>query len=279
MTFSYQQCRLRTLSVATIRYFYPFSIRMETIQTEITGSIATIRLNRGKANAINAQMANELLDTLLELKANDQVRGVLLTGHGEFFSAGLDVIELYHYDENQIIDFWKVFDRLIRRLVSFHKPLVAAITGHCPAGGCILTLGCDYRVMAEGKYRIGLNEIPLGIVVPETIYHLYSFVIGRGHAYQSLLEGKLHTAQEALEIGLVNETCDLAEVEARGKVQLEKYLQLSTAVWAQSKLNFRNAILHRLTSDFKTAFEPTLKQWWSPETRAILGKMIEGLKK
>jgi enoyl-CoA hydratase/carnithine racemase len=133
--------------------------------------------------------------------------------------------------------------------------------------------------MAEGKYRIGLNEIPLGIVVPETIYHLYSFVIGRGHAYQSLLEGKLHTAQEALAIGLVNETCDLAEVEARGKAQLEKYLQLSTAVWAQSKLNFRNAILHRLTSDFKTAFEPTLKQWWSPETRAILGKMIDGLKK
>lgn len=252
---------------------------METIQTEINGSVAIVRLSRGKANAINATMVNELLETLLELKANDQVRGVLLTGHGEFFSAGLDVIELYHYNENEIIEFWKVFDRLIRRIVSFPKPLVAAVTGHCPAGGCILALGCDYRVMAEGKYKIGLNEIPLGIVVPESIYHLYSFVIGRGKAYQSLLEGKLHSAEEALAIGLVNETCDLSEVESRGMAQLQKYLSLSTAVWAQSKLNFRNAILQRLSPDFKTAFEPTLKQWWSAETRAILGKMIEGLKK
>ncbi len=252
---------------------------METIHTEIRNSIAIIRLNRGKANAINATMANELLDTLLEMKANEQVRGVLLTGHGEFFSAGLDVIELYHYNESEIIDFWKVFDRLIRRLVSFPKPLVAAITGHCPAGGCILALGCDYRVMAEGKYRIGLNEIPLGIVVPETIYHLYSFVLGRGRAYQSLLEGKLHTPEEARSIQLVNEICPLEDVETQGLKQLEKYLQLSTAVWAQSKLNFRNAILQKLTSDFKTSFEPTLKQWWAPETRAILGKMIEGLKK
>ncbi len=252
---------------------------METIQTEIKGSIAIIRLNRGKANAINAQMANELLDTLLELKANNQVRGVLLTGKGEFFSAGLDVIELYHYNEQEIIEFWKVFDRLVRRIVSFPKPLVAAITGHCPAGGCVLALGCDYRVMATGKYRIGLNEIPLGIVVPETIFQLYSFVIGRGRAYQSLLEGKLHTPEEALEINLVNDVCELAEVETRGLEQLEKYLKLSTAVWSQSKLNLRSPILQRMTVDFKTAFEPTLKQWWSAESRGILAKVVEGLGK
>jgi enoyl-CoA hydratase/carnithine racemase len=251
---------------------------METIQLVISNSIATVRLSRGKANAINAVLVNELLECLLELKANDQIRGVLLTGHGEFFSAGLDVVELYQYNETEILDFWRIYDRLIRRIVSFPKPIVAAITGHCPAGGCVLALGCDYRVMSEGSYRIGLNEIPFGIVVPETIFHLYSSVIGRGKAYQSLLEGKLHTPEEALSIGLVNEICPLEDVESHGIAQLEKYMQFSTSVWAQSKLNFRNALIQRLTPDFATAFEPTIKQWWSAETRAILEKMISKIK-
>jgi enoyl-CoA hydratase/carnithine racemase len=74
---------------------------METIQLVISNHIATVRLSRGKANAINAVLVNELLECLLELKANEQIRGVLLTGHGEFFSAGLDVVELYQYNETE----------------------------------------------------------------------------------------------------------------------------------------------------------------------------------
>lgn len=253
---------------------------MNTIQVETIGEMAIVRLMRGKANAMNAEMVIELKETLLNLKANEEIRGAILTGHGEFFSAGLDVIELYSYDAAQILEFWKSFDRLVRTIVSFPKPLVAAITGHSPAGGCVLSLGCDYRVMAEGKYKIGLNEIPVGIVVPETIFHLYAFWLGNGKAYQYLMEGKLMTAEEAKLSGLVNETCTLEEVENKAIEQLNKYLKFSTAVWAQSKLNIKTTIIQRLTSvDFKTAYEPTIKQWWAPETRAILSKMIEGLKK
>jgi enoyl-CoA hydratase/carnithine racemase len=252
---------------------------MNTIQVELQGEIAIVRLMRGKANAMNAEMVIELKETLLNIKANEEIRGAILTGHGEFFSAGLDVIELYSYDAAQILEFWKSFDRLVRTIVSFPKPLVAAITGHSPAGGCVLALGCDYRVMAEGKYKIGLNEVPVGIVVPETIFHLYSFWIGNGKAYQYLLEGKLLSAEEAKTVGLVNETCTLEDVETKAIEQLRKYLKFSTAVWAQSKLNIRTTIVQRLTSDFKTAYEPTIKQWWAPETRTILAKMIEGLKK
>jgi len=252
---------------------------MNTIQVETQGEIAIVRLARGKANAMNAELVVELEDTLLNLTTNDKIRGAILTGHGEFFSAGLDVIELFSYDEAQILKFWKSFDRLVRTIVSFPKPIIAAISGHSPAGGCVLALGCDYRIMAEGKYKIGLNEIPVGIVVPETIFHLYSFWLGNAKAYQYLMEGKLMSAEEAKINGLVNETCALEEVETKAIEQLNKYLKFSTAVWAQSKINIKTTIIKRLTSDFKTAYEPTIKQWWAPETRAILTKMIEGLKK
>jgi Delta3-Delta2-enoyl-CoA isomerase len=134
-------------------------IRMNTIKLEIAGDKAIIRLDRGKVNAINAEVIHELTQVILELKANEQVRGAILTGKGEFFSAGLDVVELYGYDEEQILNFWRDYDRLLRLMIAFPKPLVAAINGHCSAGGCLLTLGCDYRVMASGNYRIERSGI------------------------------------------------------------------------------------------------------------------------
>ena len=82
---------------------------MQTINTTIDGEIATIRLQRGKANAINQLLISELTQAILELKANEQVRGVLLTGHGEFFSAGLDLIEIYEYNEIKVLDFWRKY--------------------------------------------------------------------------------------------------------------------------------------------------------------------------
>ena len=253
-------------------------IRMNTIKLEIAGDKAIIRLDRGKANAINAEVIHDLTQVILELKANEQVRGVILIGKGEFFSAGLDVVELYGYNEEQILNFWRDYDRLLRLMIAFPKPLVAAINGHCSAGGCLLTLGCDYRVMASGNYRIGLNEVALGIVIPETVYHLYSFAIGRSKAYQYLLEGKMHSPDEALTCGLIHELHPLEEVESHANKQLEHYLKFSTAVWAQSKLNFRNALLQRIRTDFQTNFEHTIRQWWSEESRSIIAGMIAKLK-
>lgn len=251
---------------------------MQTLITSINGEVATIRLQRGKANAINQLLISELTQVILELKANEQIRGVLLTGHGEFFSAGLDLIEIYEYNEIKVLDFWRDFDRLIRLMVAFPKPLVNAITGHCEAGGTLLSLCADYRVMANGPYRIGLNEVEIGIVIPETIYHLYSFALGRNKAYQYLLDGKMHSPQEALDNGLIQAVAPLADVEALALEKLKSYLRFSTRVWAQSKLNFRNALLMRLRTDFQTSFEPTFKQWWTDESRSHFRTLAERLK-
>jgi enoyl-CoA hydratase/carnithine racemase len=251
---------------------------MNTVQLEISGTKAIIRINRGKANAINADVIHELTQAILELKANESIRGAIITGKGEFFSAGLDVVELYNYNEEEILNFWRDYDRLLRLMIAFPKPLVAAINGHCSAGGCLLTLGCDYRVMASGNYRIGLNEVALGIVIPETVYHLYSFAIGRSKAYQYLLEGKMHSPDEALACGLIHELLPLEEVELQAQKQLDHYLQFRTAVWAQSKLNFRNALLQRIRTDFQSTFEHTIRQWWSDDSRTIMAGMIAKLK-
>src|SRR5690606_19488980 len=118
---------------------------------------------------MDIMLVDELIQVLEEAEADPAVEGLILSGKQGFFSSGLDLISLFEYNEEQMQVFWDRFMILIAKFVAFPKPSVAAITGHSPAGGCVLALCCDYRVMAEGEYIIGLNEVPVGIIVPEAI--------------------------------------------------------------------------------------------------------------
>src|SRR6476661_6002589 len=164
---------------------------MNTLEITIRDKVAIIALNRGRSNAINAEMVSDLKKIINSIEDDVAIGGVILTGKEGFFTAGLDLIELYDYDQEQIKNFWINFLDLVAVLTKFKKPMIAAISGHSPAGGCVMSLCCDYRIMAEGKYIIGLNEVPVGIIVPDSIFELYAFWIGKARAYQNLMEGKL----------------------------------------------------------------------------------------
>jgi len=251
---------------------------METIQLTINEKVAIITLDRGRSNPINHQMVKELTNCIKDLEGNNQVGGVILTGKQGFFSSGVDLMEVYAYDQQQSRDFWADFFALQAALIAFKKPMVAAISGHSPAGGCVLAVCCDYRLMAEGEYIIGLNEIPVGIIVPEGIFKVYAFWIGKQKAYQYLLEGKLVKVNEALQIGLIDEVC-LAEIlMTQAEKKLKTYMQLNPATWSQSKLNLRQELISDSYTDQSATLDQMMAQWWAPETRATLEMIIQNLK-
>ncbi|UPT65195.1 MAG: enoyl-CoA hydratase/isomerase family protein [Sphingobacteriales bacterium JAD_PAG50586_3] len=252
---------------------------MDFILIERNGAKATVRLNRGKANTLNHQMVQELTAAFKELESDEAVKAVILTGHGEFFSAGLDVLELYDYNEEKMYQFWKDFSIAFETVARFPKLLVCAINGHSPAGGCVFAVGADFRVMAEGKYRIGLNEIPVGIVIPPAIFRMYNFWIGERTAYQYLLQGKLYTAEEGSKIGLIDVVCPLEEVEAKANEIIDNLLKFDTTVWQMSKAIMREDMLTVFDKDFDLTFTPIIKQWWSPGARAAMGALVASLKK
>jgi 3,2-trans-enoyl-CoA isomerase len=252
---------------------------MNTIQVTIRDKIAVIGLNRGRSNPINSEMMSELSDLVDNIENDEQVGGLILTGKEGFFSAGLDLIELYDYDEDTIRQFWIDFLALVNRLCGFKKPFITAINGHCPAGGCVLALCSDYRIMVQGKYIIGLNEVPVGIIVPESMFHLYSFWLGRAKAYRYLLEGKLLNTQEALDNGLIDELVGEGGLVAAAERQMQKYLGFDKSTWQQSKLNFRSELLTKVSADQSESLNKILKQWWSPSTRSILKTIIDNLQK
>ncbi|MCJ0741364.1 enoyl-CoA hydratase/isomerase family protein [Pedobacter montanisoli] len=252
---------------------------MNTITTTVKDKLAVITLNRGRSNALNREMVLEL-DSMLQNIANDpNIGGVLLAGKDNFFSAGLDLIELYHYNEEEAKSFWQLFLNFIGNMISFKKPIVAAINGHSPAGGCVMALACDARVMAEGKYIIGLNEVPVGIIVPNSIFELYAFWLGQANATRSLLEGKLFNPEEALQISLIDEITKPESILTAAERRVRKYMAFEQNTWQQSKLNIRKKLIGIANSDQSAELETMLKQWWSPGTRAILKAMIDNLQK
>jgi len=200
-----------------------------------------------------------------------------LIGKENFFSAGLDLITLYDYNEDQIREFWNLFLEATSLLSAFPKPIVAAISGHSPAGGCVLALCCDYRIMVEGNFVIGLNEIPVGLIVPESIFQLYAFWIGKRNAYQNLLEGKLLSPVEAKVQGLVDEVVPANSLYSAATKKVRQITQFNQKTWQTSKLNFRKEIILKLRENREETIQRILEQWWVPSTRSILKSIIENL--
>ncbi len=255
------------------------TLALTTLQTEVKNNYIIVTLDRGKANPINLTMINDLRALLKEVKDNPEIRGLILTGKQHFFTAGIDLIEAYGLDEQGSSDLWKGFHNLTHELITFPKPFVAAISGHSPAGGCVFSIAADYRIMASGKYRIGLNEIPVGIIVPQTIYAAYAFWIGERLAYQYLLEGKLLSVEHAHQVGLVDEVCTYEELLPKAEAQMQQYLQFDDHTWQSSKQNFRRNLHAIFEANHADSLDPLLEQWWKPATRKRLAGIVAMLKK
>lgn len=252
---------------------------MQTIQLTHKNNYAIAQLDRGKANPINRQMIHEIMELVSQIEKDDAIKGLILTGKEGYFSAGLDLSELVQLDREGMTSFWKEFTKMMTALICFPKPLIAAVTGHAPAGGCILAICADYRVMAEGNYKIGLNEVPVGIIVPKHIHSVYSFWLGERTAYQNLMEGKMVAPDKALQIGLVDEVVNLQEVLAKTEEKMQLYLSFNSFTWRTTKMNLRKGLITEMQHIDDSAFAGTVDHWFSPEIQSLLSKILSGLKK
>ncbi len=252
---------------------------METVNLHFKDHHAVIELNRPKAHAINHAMVNDIREALASLAESEYVQGAILTGQGNIFSAGLDIVELYGYNQDKMDNFWDDFGEMVRDLVSFPKPLIAAINGHSPAGGCVLAMCCDYRIMADGDYRIGLNEVPVGIVVPRNVADLCIFSVGEHKAQRMFLNGLLMLPQEAEAFGLIEDTGPQAQLLSRAELKLDTWLAMPQTPWRKIKRQIRQPLIDRLSGSVEEMFGDTIRAWWSQESRAAVGAVVERLTK
>ncbi len=177
---------------------------MKCVLIKDHGDVRVISMDRPKANAIHEGLVRDLTQALHDARETPGVKAIVLSSAQEgYFSVGFDVREVFDFDRDRMLTFWSEFIDLYESLYHFPKPVVGALPGHTFAGGIILAFACDFRVMAQGPYGLGVSGINLGIPLPLGVMNMAINAIGPGHARRLFLSGETITPEYALEIGLV----------------------------------------------------------------------------
>lgn len=240
---------------------------MKYVQLSIDESIATVTLARGKVHAIDEELLAELTDLLPRLADDNAVSAVVLTGQGKFFSFGLDVPNLYDHTPEQMTRFIQRFCQFYHDLFLFPKPVVAAVNGHAIAGGCVLALACDYRIMALESARIGLNEVTFGASLFAGAIEMLRFAAGSQNAQTVLLTGKMFSAQEASQLGLVHEFAPEANVSAQAGQKAQELARNAGPHFTSLKRLIRKPIADDWCMREQDSIREWIDIWYSPLTR------------
>lgn len=242
------------------------------------GNVREIQLNRPPVNALTTELMVALRENV-ERAAHDGVRGVVLSGTPGRFSAGLDVPLLLRLSAPDITSLWQALYGLLRAIALSPVPIAAAITGHAPAGGTVLTLFCDWRVMADGDYKIGLNEVQVGIPLPPVILGGLQRLVGHRRAEQLGVSGALISPREALAVGLVDELAPLDHVVKRAEAWCGGMLALPRDAMHLTRRQARADLLGLFASGMDAELKAVIANWWAPETQETLRGVVAKLGK
>ncbi len=247
------------------------------IEVHEQGDVTELELDRPPVNALNPQLV-EALDTRLSEAVAGGSRAVVITGSEGMFSAGLDVPVLLRLSREEMDEFWGSFFSLLERIATCPVPVVASLTGHSPAGGAVLAIFCDYRVMSRGDYRIGLNESQVGLPVPELICHAMARLVGWGNANRLLVSGEMLSPEEAQRLCLVDALADDPSATRRQAVEWAAGV---AALPATAVARTRHTVREGLTQLFQGMDDRTratmLEVWFSEETQKAMHALVERL--
>ncbi len=252
------------------------------LTTHDHGPIRELRLDRPPANALSPELIAALRAALAEAPGQG-AEAIVISGAPGMFSAGLDVPLLLGLDRGGIHAMWRDFYGLLHELAGSPLPVAAAITGHAPAGGAVIGLFCDRRFMAAapegGKpFRIGLNEVRVGIPIPPVIYRALVLLVGPYQAGRLVTEGLMVPADEARALGLVDATFPQEGVVAGTVAWCEGLLRLPRRAMAETRKLARAGTVALFERGFAEV-EHLVGMWFEPETQAGLTALVESLRK
>lgn len=247
------------------------------LNTTDHGSIRELNMDRPPVNAFNPALV-ETLTAALEL-AGAECRGVVISGRAGLFSAGLDVPELLTLDREGMRSFWQGYFGLLETLARSPVPVAAAITGHSPAGGAVVSLFCDYRVMSRGEFVFGLNETRVGLRVPQVIQQALVRVAGPHRAERLIVAGDLLPPEAAAEAGMIDALADNPEAAVTDAIEWCKQLDSLPRHAMLGNRTMLRAGLVRLFDDLDDSeVDRFVDGWFEAETQQVLKALVAKLK-
>ena len=248
------------------------------IQTINHGVIRELRLDRPPVNALSPELVSALKKAI-QAAPGDGARALILSGAPGRFSGGLDVPLLLGLDRPAMAALWREFYALLGAITQSPIPIVAAITGHAPAGGTVLAMFCDLRIMASGDYKIGLNEVPVGIPIPPVILAGARRQVGPRLAERLAVSGELLSPRDALGFGMIDEVVALEKVVDRAVERCQRLLALPAEAMASTRRLARADLVAIFEVDLEPELQRVIASWWSAETQGSLRALVERLGK
>lgn len=238
--------------------------------------VLELRLERPPANALSPELI-EALNRAVRAAPQRGAKGLVLSGRAGMFSAGLDVPLFVGLDRAGARAAWRGFLELMQALVEAPLPLACALTGHAPAGGCVLALCCHWRVQAQGRFKIGLNEVAVGVRVPEPIWAAARHVVGSRNAERMVTGSELFDPEAALRMGLVDELAAPEEVVPRARAWVESQLALPPTTLRNTRALVRRELSAAFEATDARTLETFLDEWFGAESQAALRAVVAKL--
>ncbi|CAO2642156.1 Enoyl-CoA delta isomerase 1, mitochondrial [Lemmus lemmus] len=225
-----------------------FANKRVLVEAEDKAGVAVMKFKNPPVNSLSLEFLTEFVISLEKLENDKTFRGVILTSDCPgVFSAGLDLMEMYGRNPAHYAEYWKAVQELWLRLYLSKLIIMSAINGASPAGGCLVALTCDYRIMADNpKYTIGLNETLLGIVAPFWFKDTFVNTIGHRAAERALQMGMLFPPAEALKVGVVDEVVPEDQVFSKTRSVMAQWLTIPDHSRQLTKSMMRKAVADNL---------------------------------
>lgn len=245
-------------------------------------AVHELRLARAPVNALDPALVRALRGAI-EAAPGEGARVLMLSGTPGLFSAGLDLPALLQLDHDALHAFMVDFFGLCGALAGSTIPAVSAITGHSPAGGAVLAIMGDYRVMARSAdpakpFRIGLNEVQVGLPVPEPIQFALRRLVGTYRAERLLTAGAMVDSDRALALGFVDEVVETGRVVARALEWAHEWIELPEHAARETRRLARADLAAALCDPEKLPVATFVADWFLPEVQERLHAIVAQLK-
>jgi enoyl-CoA hydratase/carnithine racemase len=250
---------------------------MENLTFEhLDGGVARITLASGSGNPLSPGLVGDLSQVMVALSENPPGAVVLGAGESRVFSGGFDLPAIGDYDREHLSAFFQGFLGVLDRMLRLPCPIIAAVGGHAIAGGFILTLACDFRIVGSSPKKLGLSEVDLGAAVPAGAQVLLAERTSPRTANWLSQTATLIGPEEALRLGYADELVDDANARA---LELARSLASKPGAGVgTTKLLLGNALADRVAEADQAGLEPFLATWFSDEAQQAIAQLVARLK-
>jgi enoyl-CoA hydratase len=235
------------------------------IDLSLNGDVAVLRMAHGKANALDVDFCQAMAEAFDEQR-NSAARAVVLTGTGNIFSAGVDLVRISAGDEGYVRRFLPALHQMFEAAFYLPKPVIAAVNGHAIAGGCVLACCADSRIMARGQGRMGITEILVGVPFPALAFEVMRYAANPQYLPDMTLSGTTYLCDEARTRGLVDEVVEPAELMDRAMAVAKTLAAIPAATFAATKEQMRQRVADHMAQHGARIDARVDEIWASPRT-------------